>query len=135
MTRRAFSLALALTAGGAAPAAHHSLASMYDGSRQTSIDASVTAFHFVNPHPYLIVAVNDGGSDRAEWRLELDNRHELVDVGMTEQTLRPGDRVLVSGSPGRQQARILYVRRLERPSDGFFYEQEGFSPRIRTRRR
>jgi hypothetical protein len=83
----------------------------------------------------LIVTVNDGGSDRPEWRLELDNRHELVDVGMTEQTLRPGDRVLVSGSPGRQQARILYVRRLERPSDGFFYEQSGFSPRIRTRRR
>jgi hypothetical protein len=134
MTRRALTLALALTAGGAVPAAHHSLATMYDGSRQASIEASVDAFHFVNPHPYLLVTVREAAG-AAAWRLELDNRRELVEIGMTEQTLRPGDRVLVSGSPGRQQQRILYVRKLERPADGFFYEQTGFSPRIRTRGR
>ena len=134
MTRRALSLALALAAAGATPAAHHSLTSVYDSSRQTSLDASVTAFHFVNPHPYLLVTVREAGA-AVEWRLELDNRHELVGVGMTEQTLRPGDRVIVSGSPGRQQARSLYVRKLERPADGLFYEQSGFSPRLRTPRR
>ena len=66
------------------------------------------------------------------WKLELDNRRELLDVGVTGETLKAGDRLVVSGSPARAQPRNLYVRRLERPADGFLYEQIGSSPSIRT---
>jgi hypothetical protein len=134
MTRWACSLVLALAAGGAAAAAHHSLSPIYDTSRQASVDGVVTQFHFVNPHPYVLVAVKDQ-SGTAEWRLELDNRRELVDIGMSEDTLRPGDRIVVRGSPGRQQPRHLYVRTLQRPADGLEYDQSGFSPELRTRPR
>jgi hypothetical protein len=61
----------------------------------------------------------------------MDNRYELSDVGMTADTLKPGDRVVVSGSPARSQAQSLYIRQLDRPADGFRYEQVGSSPRIR----
>jgi hypothetical protein len=60
----------------------------------------------------------------------LDNRWELVAIGMTEETLKPGDRLVLSGSVGRNQPRSLYVMRLDRPADGFWYEQVGMSPRI-----
>ena len=53
----------------------------------------------------------------------MDNRRELVEIGFTQQTLRPGDSIVVGGSPARHEARSLYVRRLDRPSDGFRYEQ------------
>ena len=64
------------------------------------------------------------------WRGELDNRHELIAIGMTADTLKPGDRLILSGSVGRTQPQSLYVYRLDRPSDGFWYEQVGMSPRI-----
>jgi hypothetical protein len=49
---------------------------------------------------------------------------------MNEETLKPGDRVVLNGSIGRNQPRTLYVWRLDRPADGFWYEQVGMSPKI-----
>ena len=63
----------------------------------------------------------------------MDNRWELVEVGMTRETLKRGDRIIVTGSPAREQAASLYIRKLDRPADGFQYEQVGSSPRIRVR--
>ena len=111
---------------------HHSIAGVYDGSREVKIEGLVAKFYFVNPHPFLIVDVkNDARNGGAkQWRLEMDNRYELAEVGMTAETLKEGDRIVVSGSPGRTQAQSLYIRRLDRPADGFRYEQVGTSPRI-----
>jgi hypothetical protein len=36
----------------------------------------------------------------------------------------------VTGSPSRTDARAVYVRTLQRPVDGFVYEQIGSSPRV-----
>jgi len=108
-------------------AMHHSIAGVYDNSRQVTIEGLIAEFHFVNPHPFVIVAVNN-----ERWKLEMDNLSELVEVGMTRETLKPGDRVVVSGSPVRSTPpQGLYIRKLDRPSDGFRYEQVGTSPRVR----
>lgn len=109
-------------------AAHHSL-SEYDAARQLTLTVVVREFHFVNPHPYLIADARVG-SLASMWRLELDNRFELVQIGMTAKTFMPGEQLLVSGRPGRDEKPILYVRELDRPADGFRYEQQGSSPRI-----
>src|SRR5262249_52285148 len=76
--------------------AHHSIAGVYDSSKQVTIEGVVTEFRFVNPHPFVIVDVKQDGRMQ-EWKLEMDNRSELVDVGMTGQTLMRGDRVIVTG--------------------------------------
>jgi hypothetical protein len=107
---------------------HHSLTE-YDSSRSMTLTATVREFHFVNPHPYLIVDARFGPFVN-EWRLELDNRFELVEIGMTAETFKRGDEVLVTGPPGRDQKPILYVRALDRPADGFRYEQPDSTPRI-----
>ena len=64
----------------------------------------------------------------------LDRAHELVAIGITAATFTPGERVVVSGSLARSQQRSLYLLRLDRPADGFWYEQVGQSPRIRAPR-
>jgi hypothetical protein len=130
MTRLALSTALALVAATAAAQAHHSLAGVYDSSRKVTIRGVVSEFHFVNPHPYLIVDAAAGNDAAQRWRLELDNRYELADAGMTGTTFQPGDRIVASGSPARTQPQMLYVRDLERPADGFHYQQVGSSPVI-----
>jgi hypothetical protein len=114
--------------------AHHSISAVYDGARQHEIEGVVSEFQFVNPHPFVIVTVQAGAAAAEPWRLELDNRFELADIGVTSETLKPGDRVVVTGSLARTEPRALYVRRLDRPADGFRYEQIGSRPRISATR-
>jgi hypothetical protein len=53
---------------------------------------------------------------------------------MIAETVKVGERLLVTGSRARDRSRAAYVRRLQRSSDGFLYEQVGSSPRVgRTR--
>jgi hypothetical protein len=110
--------------------AHHSIAGVYDSSRQVTVEGVVTQFQFINPHPFLMKEVKNGGAGAQQWKLEMDNRSELVDVGMNSQTFKQGDRVAVTGNPGRTQAQSLYIMKLDRPADGFRYEQVGSSPLV-----
>lgn len=114
--------------------AHHAIGTFYDAARQVKLDGIVTGIRFVPPHPFVDIDVTGRNGRTERWRLELDNHFELVAVGMTADTLKAGDRVAVTGSGSRSQDRALYVRSLERPSDGFLYEQVGSSPRVRLAR-
>ena len=82
-------------------AAHHSLAE-YDVSRQLTLDVTVREFQFVNPHPYLVVESRVGSLVQSS-RLELDNRFELIEIGMNADSFARGDRLLVTGSPCHNQ--------------------------------
>jgi hypothetical protein len=127
-------LAAALLVSGLTAGAHHSISSIYDGSRKVTLDGSVTQFQLINPHPFLFIEVKDANGTTQQWQLEMDNRSELAAIGVTATTFKPGDRVVVSGSLARAQPQSLYLLRLDRPADGFWYEQVGNTPRIRTPR-
>ena len=75
--------------------AHHAISTFYDTSRRVTIEAIVRELHFVNPHPFVLsdVRSRDGASE--QWRLEMDNQRELVEIGFTQRTLRPGDTIVV----------------------------------------
>jgi uncharacterized protein DUF6152 len=131
--RRILSIAVVCVLFGTATRAHHSISGIYDDSQRKTIEGVVTELHFINPHPFVMTAVKDGNGAAQPWRLEMDNRHELAAIGFTSETLKPGDHIVVTGSLARRQARSLYIRRLDRLSDGFWYEQVGATPRIRPR--
>jgi hypothetical protein len=117
---------------GTSTQAHHSISAVYDDTQRVTVEGVVTEFQFVNPHPVVVMDVKDSAGNAQQWRLEMDNQRELADIGFTSDTLKPGERLVIIGSLARRQAQSLYVRRLDRPSDGFSYEQVGSSPRIRT---
>jgi hypothetical protein len=121
--------------GVVAAEAHHSISAVYDGAQQRTIEGIVAEFQFVNPHPFVVVTVTRDGAAPESWRVEMDNRFELAGVGMTADTLQQGDVVVVTGSAGRTEPRTLYVRQLDRPADGFRYEQVGSRPRVSSTRR
>jgi hypothetical protein len=110
--------------------AHHAISAIYDSSKRVTVEGAVREFQFINPHPILVIDVTEGGKT-LEWRLEMDNRYELINEGMKADTLKPGDRVAASGSLSRTSPQGMYLMRLDRPSDGFRYEQVGASPRVR----
>ena len=107
-------------------AAHHSIAGMYDNQRPVTIAGVVTQFQFIRPHPYL--DLRDARTSQT-WRFEMDSRGELSSIGMTQETIRIGDRLLVTGSLARREPNRAYVERLQRPADGYGYEQVRNSPR------
>src|SRR5690606_20516349 len=113
----------------ASASAHHSIAGVYDGSRQVTVEGEITEFRFVNPHPIVVLDVVAAGRTES-WQLEMDNRFELAGIGITADTLQPGDRVIATGSASRTEPHRLYLRRLDRPTDGLRYEQVGSRPRI-----
>jgi hypothetical protein len=130
MTRRVSLLAFCLLVTTAPLMAHHAISAIYDSSKRVTVEGAVREFQFVNPHPFLIITVSEGGKT-LEWRLEMDNRYELIDEGMSADTLKRGDRVVASGSLSRTNPQGMYLMRLDRSSDGFRYEQIGASPRVR----
>lgn len=125
-------VALGLAVAGAPAWAHHAISAIYDSSKRVTVEGAVREFQFINPHPFVIVVTDEGKT--LEWRMEMDNRFELIAEGMSGDTLKPGDRVVASGSLSRTNPQHLYLMRLDRPADGFRYEQIGASPRVRKGR-
>lgn len=127
-TRAAWlALAAGLLLSGGSALAHHSIAGMYDRSRQAEIDGVITQFRFINPHPY--IELKDARTGQV-WQIELDNRREFEAIGVTADTLKAGDRVVVTGSLGRRESNRMYARSLSRPADGFGFEESGSRPRL-----
>ena len=133
MQGRILSFAAAVAASVMTVQAHHSIAGAYDTNRQVKLEGTVAEFHFVNPHPYVTMQVTNNDGNAQSWRLEMDNRSELADIGIDAATFKPGDRVVASGSAARAKTRGLYLLRLDRPADGLRYEQIGYSPSINLR--
>jgi Family of unknown function (DUF6152) len=133
MTRWMSAAALGLAIASSPAWAHHAISAIYDSSKRVTVEGAVREFQFINPHPFLIINVTDAGKT-LEWRLEMDNRFELIDEGMGADTLKAGDLVVATGSLSRSNPQALYLMRLDRPADGFRYEQIGASPRVRKGR-
>jgi hypothetical protein len=129
VVRRLLLTAAMLAGGATATVAHHSIAGVYDSKSSVTVDGVVSEFHFVNPHPFVIVSADRNGQPET-WKLELDNRVELVDAGMKTDTLKAGDRIVARGSRARDGSRSIYALRIDRPADGFYMEQVGSSPKI-----
>ena len=132
MARRGVSLACGLLLGAFTAEAHHSISGMYDTRRNVRVEGVITHVEFINPHSFITLDVSETGRAPQRWRVELDDRGELSDIGMTAQTLQPGDRVIVVGSPARREANRLYLARLARPADGYSFEQVNGRPRLRS---
>jgi hypothetical protein len=75
--------------------AHHSIAP-YDLVHGTILDGVVASFDWENPHVHILLNVT--GEDMIEhWTIELESPNLLRRLGWDKDTLKPGDRVLVTG--------------------------------------
>ncbi len=103
--------AVALLARGAL--AHHSPAG-YDMQVQRTIEGTITEYEWGNPHVYL--SVRENGSDRI-WVVEAFPSTAMKQYGWSKDTFALGDRVVVSGSPGRNAARTVLFLKAVRKAD------------------
>ena len=113
-------LAATLMAAGLTARAHHSFAATYDESKSVKIEGRLVQFLFRNPHSFVHVMAPDDQGQEQRWAVEWGGAGQLGSQGVTRETLKPGDVVVITGNPGRNSAdhRIRMVT-LRRPSDGF----------------
>ena len=123
MRRRLVLAAIAALVCGASPHAHHSFGAMYLESDMIEVDGTVVEFQYKNPHAWVHVNGSEKGGgfggDRvysAEWV----STSQLERQGIDKNTLKPGDKVRVWGSPSKNPAEFkMHLKRIERPSDGW----------------
>lgn len=105
---------------GASAYAHHSFAPLYDSKQTVTIEGRLVSFSFRSPHSVVIVETQDASGEAHRWTVEWGAASQLGTQGITREFFKPGDEVIVAGFPGRkQEAYIMVMRSLERPSDGF----------------
>jgi hydrogenase maturation factor len=109
---------------GAGVYAHHSFAVDYFEDQTVSIEGEVEEFQLKNPHSFLYVKVKDERGELQTYAAEWGGLTRLERRGVTADTLKPGDYVIVTGSPGRRAAeRRIHLKGLHRPSDGWRWPQ------------
>ena len=119
MNRR---LLLGLLAGvlisGATAYAHHSFAATYITDKEIKIEGDMIQFMFRNPHSFVHVMGPDEKGQMQRWAIEWAAAGQLT--GISRDTLKPGDHVIITGNPGRTvEDHRLRMRSIFRPKDGF----------------
>ena len=76
--------------------AHHGDAGRFEETI-TSLTGTVVALQLINPHSTIILDVADENGRVARWQAELTGANNLSRNGWTQDTLRPGDEITVSG--------------------------------------
>ncbi len=110
--------ALAITGG--LLQAHHSFAATYLESQSHQIEGNVVQFLFRNPHSFLHVEAPDEKGAMQTWAVEWGGGGQLGRQGVTRDSLKSGDHVVVVGQPGRNpEDHRLRMVSIVRPADGW----------------
>lgn len=114
-----------LVVAGVPALSHHSFVAAYLEGEESTIEGEVTRFLLRNPHSFLFVSVEGDTGQPQEWAVEWGSSTQLTGQNIAPDTLKPGDRVVVTGDPSRMpgEPRIL-LRTIQRPSDGWSWGGE-----------
>lgn len=85
--------------------AHHSQ-SEYDLRAKVEVEGTVTEVQWRSPHAWIQVDVVDDKGQKVNWSFELPSPVTLMRRGWTRDSLKPGDRIKISGAPAREHPAI-----------------------------
>ena len=105
---------------GATAYAHHSFAATYITDKEIKIEGDMIQFMFRNPHSFVHVEGKDAQGQTVRYAIEWGAGLQLNRQGVTRETLKPGDHVIITGNPGRTvEDHRVRMRSIFRPKDGF----------------
>jgi len=88
--------------GASVPAAaHHSFAAIFDASKPVKVTGTVTRVDWMNPHTWIYLDVKKDGGAAEAWAFELGSPNRLMRYGWTQDSLRAGTTVTITGSRAR----------------------------------
>jgi uncharacterized protein DUF6152 len=111
---------------GVSAYAHHSFTATYDESKTIQIEGTLVQFMFRNPHAFVHVMAPDDSGEMQRWGVEWGGAGALAGQGVTRDSLKAGDHVIITGNPGRNPIdHRIRMRSLRRPSDNFGWGFQG----------
>jgi hypothetical protein len=123
MKRTLFALVLvagAMVVSSGRAYAHHSFAATYFEDKTQKIEGNLVQFLYRNPHSFVHVEAPDEKGMMQRWAVEWGAGGQLGRQGVTRETLKPGDHVIIVGNPGRNpEDHRLRMVNITRPSDGW----------------
>jgi hypothetical protein len=100
--------------------AHHSFAATYIEDQSVTIEGQLVQFLLRNPHSFVHVMVKEKDGTSSRYVVEWGSPTQLGGQGVTRDTLKPGDFVVISGNPGRDPAdHRVRLLQFKRPKDGW----------------
>ena len=94
--------ALGMCAAQTTAFAHHSYPAFFDMCARVTVEGVVDTIEWKDPHTWITMKTDDG----TIYRSELTSARGLERGGFKPDTLTPGDRITVTGSPMRDPAQI-----------------------------
>ena len=105
---------------GVPASAHHSFAASYFEDKSLTVEGELVQFQLRNPHAWVYVMAPDETGTMQKYSIEWSAGTRLKEGGMTEETLKAGDHVIVTGAPGRlAEDHKIHLKSISRPSDGW----------------
>ena len=100
--------------------AHHSFAATYFEDKQETVEGDLVQFVFRNPHSFVHMDVPDASGEKVRYAVEWASGSSLAGQGVTRDTLKLGDHVVVTGMPGRNaEDHRMRMKTIVREKDGW----------------
>ena len=93
--------------GRAVHGAHHSVPVNFDQSREVTVTGVIREMKWVNPHSHWWVDVTGEDGKPVEWLIEFGAMNTMKRAGFPMEIFKAGDRVEVTGYPGRRERAVL----------------------------
>ena len=93
-------LAVTAFAVGVPVFAHHSFA-MFDMNKDVTLQGTVAAFKWSNPHAWIELTVPGANAQTARWSVEMTSPNNLVRQGWKRTTFKAGDKTTIVVHPLR----------------------------------
>lgn len=105
--------------------AHHSFSASYNLDKSVEIRGKLVQLNFRNPHTSVMVLAKDENGVEQRWGIEWGGASALERQGLTRESFRIGDEVIVVGQPSRDDGdHRLRMQTIRRVSDNFGWGQE-----------
>jgi uncharacterized protein DUF6152 len=122
MKRAFFLLIASVSLLSSVPVSGHHALSEYDDARVVTIDGTLSEIRIKNPHSQLTIEA-EGTAGREQWNVEWLAALVLRKEGVENTTLKPGERLVVTGNPSRDpHSHRLWLRTVSRPADGWSWK-------------
>ena len=106
---RSFLLIFGVATLGAPGFAHHGAVGYDYSVPRKTLKGTVEQFSWQNPHTLLLLDVKDDKGNVVVWTMELNNPGNLVELGWTHSSLKPGDEITVTFNPAKSKPNGICV--------------------------